>query len=155
MTSRLRVTGYFGQCTEWPQNNLEHYKVKCTPYMHNKCSESQISLRVALPPPAVFELHAILRQVLRRMTLKWPWTVQSETYAIHVLLVSQRVPNLVRVALWPVILEWQAILTHAHWMPPPPAPQMTLNTIRSKVHHICVISVFEPQITSLPAILVL
>ncbi len=47
--------------TDWPQNNLEHWKVKSTPYTYNY-QESQISICVALVP-AVLELQAILRQV--------------------------------------------------------------------------------------------
>ena len=29
----LSYRPFWEKCTEWPQNNLEHYKLKCTPYV--------------------------------------------------------------------------------------------------------------------------
>ncbi len=54
-----RYRQLWDKCTEWPQNDLEHYKVKCTQYICiTSISESQIPLRFALRT-AVTEIHAI------------------------------------------------------------------------------------------------
>ncbi len=44
-------------CTEWPQNDLEHYEVKSTPYT----PYNYISIHFTLQP-LIFELQAILRR---------------------------------------------------------------------------------------------
>ena len=81
----LRYRALWYKCTEWPQNDLEPYKVKCTPYMYT-LPESQISLCFALRP-AVFEIQAILKKV-HRMTPTWPWMGQGNSYLVYVLLLS-------------------------------------------------------------------
>ena len=84
--SRYRL--FWDKCTEWPQNDLEPYKVKL-PYTCiciTTLRESQISLQFALRP-SVLKLQAILRQV-HRMTPKWPWRLQGQRYTTYELLAS-------------------------------------------------------------------
>ena len=80
----LSYRPFWDKFTEWFQNDLEYYKVKCTRLflvcVTASVPEHQISSCFTLQP-AGFELQAILRQV-HWMTLKWPWTVKGQTYPI-------------------------------------------------------------------------
>ena len=82
---------FLEKCTEWPQNDLEHYKLKCTlhvlfvslvPKFHSVLLYGQPFLRYMASflrqvPRAIFEIQAILRQV-HWMTSNWPWTLQGQ-----------------------------------------------------------------------------
>ncbi len=82
----LRYRAFWYKCTEWPQNYLELYKVKRTPYMYNYCpwvKFHSVSLYNQL-----FLRYRPLTQVHRKMTPTWPWMVQVHRYLVYVLLLS-------------------------------------------------------------------
>ncbi len=83
----LSYRPFWEKCTKWPQNDLEHCKLKRTTYVCvTSVLDSQILIRFALRP-AVFEIQASLGQV-HQMTPKWHWTLQGQRYPIYVLLLS-------------------------------------------------------------------
>ncbi len=107
--------------------------------------ESQISVRYSLQP-SIFELQAILRQV-HRMTpkcynVKYEWILQCQRYTIYVLPMSMG-PKfksfwLYDLPFWSYRPFWNNC---TEW------PQMILHTTRSNIHHRCVTSVVESQIS--------
>ena len=102
--------------------------------------ESQISLHFA-PRRSIFEIKAMLRQV-HRMTSNWPWTLQGQI-SLYVYnncpWVSDFIPFRPMTSLFRV--------TGQFWDKCTAWPKMTLNTTRSKVHHIHVTNVPESQIS--------
>ncbi len=90
LTSCCWVGPCWEKFTEWPQIDLEPYKVKLPCICITSVPDSKISLRFALQP-SIFETQAILIQV-HWMTPKWPWALQVQIYPIYLLLV-QRIPN--------------------------------------------------------------
>ncbi len=84
------VRPFWDKCTEWAQNNVEPYKVKCTPYW------LLVSLSVRFQSFSLYD-HPVLSYSpfwgkCTNGTHKWPWTLQGHIYLICVLLVS-RFPN--------------------------------------------------------------
>ncbi len=77
----LRYRPFWDMCTEWPQNYLEPLQGQMYPICVTSVFESQLSFLFTLLP-AVFELHAILRQ-MHWMPPKFHWTLQGNRYPIH------------------------------------------------------------------------
>ncbi len=80
---------FWDKCTAGPQNDLEPYKVKGTPYTsYLYPKESKISVCFTIWP-AILELHTILRHNHSALNdPKWPWTLQGQGCPIYVLPVS-------------------------------------------------------------------
>ena len=94
---------------------------------------SQISLRFTVRP-AVLELKANLRQV-HRMTAKWHSTLQCQRYPVYVL------PVFLSPTFKSVSLFDQPFSSYRHFDKSASNDLTTiLNTTRSKVHHICVVT---------------
>ncbi len=82
---------FWDKCTEWPQINLEPYKVKLpsNPYNYSPWV-SNFTLW-----PAVFGRWRPFWDKVHRMTTKLshPWTLQGQSYTTYVLLKCPWVPN--------------------------------------------------------------
>ncbi len=113
--SRFRVTGHFEKCTKWPQNNLEHYKVKLP------------DICITSVPDSKFHSVSLYDQPFSRYRpfwdkcTEWP-QIDLEPHKVklpYICITSVRDSQiLVRFALWPALFEIQAILRQVHRMTP-------------------------------------
>ncbi len=130
---------FWEKCTQWPQNDLEPYKVKLSYICITSVPDSQMSLHFTLRP-AIFEIQAILRQV-HRMIPNWPWTQQRQI----TLYLYNNCPRVSNFTPFGSTTSRFGVTGHFETRAPNDL-KMTLNITRSKVHHICVTSVPESHI---------
>ncbi len=105
------------KCTDWPQNDLDTFKVKKYACSYIICLRgSNLMSRVSYSP--------ILRK-WQQMAPKWPWHMQGQEYVIH----TPAAQIFVHFALkWDVLELWLNFQKSA-----PNNPQMTLTCSRPKI----------------------
>ncbi len=109
----LSYMPFSDKCTEWPQNYIEHYKVRGTPYMCYWCSPV-LNLSPFCSLASRFCVTKHLRQV-HRIKAKRPWTIQDQMYPICVSSVPES-QIAVLFGLRPAVFEIQAIFRKVHRM---------------------------------------
>ena len=108
-------------------------------HIHMTTTDSQISLHFTLRP-AIFELHPISRWV-HRMTPKWQRTLKAKgtPYMLQLPSTPKFNPFSSRAIRFRVKGHCETSALND--------PKMTLNTKRSKISHICCVSIPESQIS--------
>ena len=136
---RFWVTGHFERSAPNDKKmTLNTKRSKVLNIQITTTPESKISLNFALRP-AISQIQAILREV-HRMILKWLWTQKGQRYPICML---QQPPS---PRFHPYALHRHPFSSYRpFWDKCTERPQMTLNTKRSKVPHICCISNLSPN----------
>ena len=124
--SHFWYRSFWDKCTQWPQNDLEPYKVKCTPYMYNYC-----------PWVSNFTV-SLCDQLFLRYRPFW-----DQCNSIYVLLLFTTNSKFHSISLY----DQPFSSYRPFWDKCTKWPQIDLEPYKVKVLHICISSVPDFQIS--------